>query len=194
MPDSDSGSFPLALLILFISVGVVFGILFLSRTLYDSNAVPEDQDPAALLKGVFSFQPLLDESSFVTTSQNPNNEIQLSYSNNSDIPCNNYSWVYNQTDKTLEWGGNIPNISDSQKLVATARINPDTPILLQPKGTPGPLNQWVYNQNDQTWCLDSDTSLCMESSTTDLRLELLRENDLTFKWLIQPDVTPPNCT
>ncbi len=85
------------------------------------------------------------------------------------------------------------NIDDNIKLVATASLESEAPILLREKGTPGSLNQWIYDNNNQTWCLKSNRNLCMFSSPGNLTIMNFTQ-DMGFGWTITRDLTPPACS
>lgn len=189
---SPNDHLPYVMLMLVISVAIVFIILIISRALTGTDGLPEDQDPKALLQDVFSFHSFLDQSMYVAV--NPTDtEDKVILSNSTLIPCDSYRWVYNQTDQTLEWGGNSSSVPDNEKLVITVDLNPGTIIVLKPKGTPSSINQWVFNQNNNTWCLKSTPTLCMNSTGNILTLESLVSEDLGFIWVISRDLVPPAC-
>lgn len=192
MSGTEPGSFPLAMLMLIISVIIVFGILAASTVLVNGDKSDAGDDTGELLKGVFSFHSLVDAAAYVATDGIMSGS-KLIVSSSTSILCNSYRWVHNQNDQTLEWGMNNSNTPDNIKLVATASLEPEAPILLREKGTPGSLNQWIYDNNNQTWCLKSNRNLCMFSSPGNLTIMNFTQ-DMGFGWTITRDLTPPACS
>ena len=190
--NDPSEHLPYVMLMLVVSVAIVFIILIISRALTGTDGIPEDEDPKVLLQGVFSFQSLIDKSLYVAVNPTDTNNKMI-LSNSALIPCNSYRWVYNQSDQTLEWGGNPFPVLDNEKLVATVDFNIGTNIVLKPKGTANSPNQWVFNTNNSTWCLKSNPSLCMNSTGNILTLETLVFGDTGFFWGITKDLVPPAC-
>ena len=181
---------PLVALIIVVSLILVFGILAASLVLKDDNETSSNTNQ--LLSGIFSFYESLDPSSHVTTDGLTGGS-NLIVSNSTVKDCNGYRWTYNQNDQTLEWGLNPIDTSDSEKLVVTSMMVSGTSIVLEEKGTPGATNQWVYNENNQTWCLVSNSNLCMYSGANNLTLRTYDSTDLSFNWIITESLTPPAC-
>lgn len=189
--------FLLILVIIVILGGIVVAILAVAGVFEEENLRKKTEK---ILQGFFSFHSLNNNKSFVTVSSSVSSGgsdesadgKQLVVSNSSVVPCKDYEWKY-INDDTIEWGGDLSG-SGSERLVITASSSTSgADIILQKKGTPGSLNQWVFNFLDFTWCLKSNPKLCIFNKGGNLTLENLSINE-EFVWVPVDAITPPTCS
>ena len=157
------------------------------------------KDIKKLLNGPFSLQSGLDKSKHLTFDSK--NDLIL---NNSDTTsCNDYTWTYNSSDNTLESSGTFNKEGDAltnallgttstEYVVTAAAATSGSVISLKAKGTPGNLNQWVFNHVELTWCLKSNNKLCMFSTDDAITLDTLSIND-KFTWVPVDALKSPSC-
>lgn len=180
----------LIVLVTLIIIGFIIVIILAVAGVFGEKEL--EKDIGKLLASPFSMYPQNKTSDHVTATAKDSPVI---LNDSKTVKCSDYTWTYNSTDNTIEWGGDnslvITVDSKSDAIASPSRL------ILASKGTPNSLNQWEYNSNKLLrWCLKSNKDLCMSNDNNILNVkktDLLSLRDDSFLIRLVTPLKSPEC-